>query len=249
MADVVVKLASKSAHGPTGAGRGARTLGAPIFFAVLALATAGMALASDHPPRSQMLWALAAILVCFTAYFLSQHLAAVPGQVRFAADAGVQGQARVVRFVPPRWFEVVQASAVGVCLLATAAISYVSATTGTTLGQGRFRVGAAAIVLGLAATGIFAWTATQERGLRVSAEGLSGVRYGKRFELGWEEIHSITARGSVSLSIFAGSKLVTVYGAHVGSDPRILAELLNESVHDNRARQRWDSGSDFLSSR
>lgn len=189
-------------------------------------AVAGWIALVDHRIGFRLLMAgLGAAVLSIILGLLVRRLALRPGRVRIAA-------AGELRFVPPRSLRI-SAVAVPIAFLLPAAAAFAIAWFGLPSQPSVLRVSRTmpyvltAVSLGM--LGRAAWSLRTPLGLRVSPEGLRGVRGSGSVALRWDELAGATAtlgRAPSLVLLTHSGAAVSVDAHHLGSDPAIVAALI-----------------------
>jgi len=159
--------------------------------------------------------------------------------VRALANSAVSGHVRVaddsLTFVRPASLAILPA-AIAAAGFAFGAISlFAPAWSGERFGLSG-GVGPLALWAGVVGASSVAWLATQlwalrlPVGLTVSEHGLSGLRGGADVRIPWERVEAVkveSGRAGAQLVVTAvGGSAVAVQAAHLGSDPNVVAAVL-----------------------
>ncbi|GMA36931.1 hypothetical protein [Demequina litorisediminis] len=165
-----------------------------------------------------------------TAAGVALALALALGYLRALMHATSSGRVRVrtqgpLTFVPPtsldRW------------PLLLAAVALLPAATALAIDASQFS-DQGSIWLGIFTLAGFAWLVQQALarrtpvGLELADAGLRGVRGAASVDLTWEQVEGASARasGKDGVLVIAGSTAVTINGSRLGSDPAVIAAVI-----------------------
>lgn len=192
--------------------------------------------AVDTRPGFQLFMAsLAAMMIVLIAALYLRLLGLQAGAVRIAGDGGL-------RFSPPPSHRVGLVGVPLAALLPVAALGAISALNlETQASSSRLMFALPYVLTAVAVVSLarVAWSLRYPVGLKVSHEGLTGVRGGAPVDLAWDDILSASPSGEHGPRLrvlLRSGESVMIDGHHLGSDPAIVAAVI-EFYRATRARR------------
>lgn len=208
---------------------------------LLPLGAALIAVADDRLGFRLFMAGLAATTLLLVAALQLWNRALRAGSVRVVTSGPL-------RFVPPPYLRPLFAI-VAIAFLIPAVVSLVVALLGlpTMGGSTRFTTVLPYLlaVVSLVSLVRLLWSMRTPAGLRVDAEGLSGVRGSKRVQLAWNDLDGALAPGPHGPTLALLTRThgpISIDAHHIGSDPAVVAGVIQHYLDHPAQRFRLEDG-------